>query len=350
MPIAKRIAKRTLRALGLRNPKISWVTTADHPADPDPLPSFGLFAIIVTWMEADVIAATVHNAFTQGCDRVFLVDNDSPDDTVAEAVAAGAELARSFSTRQLDELFKIKLLNEVAAEVSQADGREHIWWLWLDADEFVHGPDGRTIREFLTPLDRSFRIVGTRYFNHFPDRKPESLPGFHPLDLQPLCQEKRGNQCRWGHRKHPLQRFDRSGPPITCGIGYHAATCPEALFEPTDTTFTHHFPYRLEAATRLRSETLCGRDGKGVSRVEAYDQMVRSNAGTVSDMSKRFRTLDHVYAQDWPRVENLRRQGSPMGVEPEPWTTLVDPADASSARWYSPADLAVEVAQQQAPA
>lgn len=336
---AKTVVKQILRTVGLRKERPPWVMPVDRSTDPDPLPSFGLFAIVVTWMEADVIAATVRNALAQGCDRVFLVDNDSPDDTVAEAVAAGAELARSFSTRQLDELFKIKLLNQVAAEMSQADGREHIWWLWLDADEFVHGPGGHTLREFLTPLDRSYRIVGTRYFNHFPDHKPESVPGFHPLDLQPLCQEKRGNLCREGHRKHPLQRFDRSGPPITCGIGYHAATCPEILFEPTDATFTHHFPYRLEAMTRLRSETLCGRDGTGVSRVEAYDRMVRGNAGTMSDMSKRFRTLDHVYAREWHLVENLRRQGSPLGVEPQPWSTLVDPADADFARWYTPDEL-----------
>ena len=61
-------------------------------------------------------------------------------------------------------------------------------------------------------------------------------------------------------------------------------------------------------------------------------------------MSKRYRTLDHVYAGEWSEVENLRRRGDRMGVEPEPWAALVDPADAASARWYEPAarDAAVE--------
>ena len=59
------------------------------PGDGDPLDRFGLYAIVVTWMEADVIEATVPNALAQGCDRVLLVDNDSPDDTVPEAEAAG---------------------------------------------------------------------------------------------------------------------------------------------------------------------------------------------------------------------------------------------------------------------
>ena len=71
---------------------------ARRPATASRCDRFGLYAIVVTWMEADVIAATVRNAFAQGCERVLLVDNDSPDDTVAKAEAAGAELARSFST------------------------------------------------------------------------------------------------------------------------------------------------------------------------------------------------------------------------------------------------------------
>ncbi len=337
-------AKRVLRTLGLRKPPPPWVVAEEQPAEPDPLPSFGLNAIVVTWMETDVISATVRNALAQGCDRVLLVDNDSPDDTVAAARAAGGELARSFSTPQLDEMLVIRLLNETVAEVSAADDGEHIWWLWLDADEFVHGPDGMTVRELLTTLDRRFRIVGSRYFNHFPDRKPESLPGFHPLDLQPLCQEKPGNLCRLGHRKHPLQRWDRDGPPITSGLGYHAARASGTLIEPTVSTFTHHFPYRLETVTRARFEALCGRDASGRSRVDPYDRQIRHNAGTVSDMSKRYRSLDHVYAGEWAQVENLRRAGERIGVQPARWETLVGPQDARTRRWYDPADLAAAVA------
>ena len=48
-------------------------------------------------------------------------------------------------------------------------------------------------------------------------------------------------------------------------------------------------------------------------------------------MSKRYRTLDHVYAGEWSEVENLRRQGGTVGVEPERWDTLVAPADLDAA-------------------
>jgi Glycosyl transferase family 2 len=340
--------KRLLRRVGLRRPSPPWVVHEPQPADTDPVGELGLMAIVPTWMEADVIGATVRSAFAEGCERVLLLDNHSPDDTVAEAKAAGAELVRSFATPQLDEPLKIRLLNEIVADTSAADGRDHVWWLWLDADEFVHGPGGRTVRELVSGLDRRFRIVGSRYFNHFPAGRPESLPGVHPLDLQPLCQEKSGNVCGLGHRKHHLQRWDKAGPPITSGLGFHSATAAVTLVEPTVATFTHHFPYRLEEATRGRFDVLCGRDASGRARVDVYDSQIRRNAGTVSDMSKRGRTLDRVYAGDWAEVENLRREGETIGVDPEPWVDLVDPADAEPARWYGPADLVAAVGRWRA--
>lgn len=337
-------AKRLLRTVGLRRRRPPWVVTEEQPARREPLPAFGLFAVVVTWMEADVIAATVRNALIQGCDRVILVDNDSPDDTVAVAAAAGAELATTFSTAQLDEVLKIRLLNETVAAVSAASSHDHIWWLWLDADEFVHGPSGTTVRELLESLDRRYRIVGTRYFNHYPDGRPEHLPGLHPLDFQPSCEERSGNLCRGGHRKHHLQRWDRAGPPITSGLGFHAARAEVTLIEPPLTTFTHHFPYRLEEATRRRFDALCGRDGDGRARVDHHDDQVRRNAGTDSDMSKRFRTLEQVYARDWARIENLRRSGDGVGVDPRPWPDRVPAVDVPVARWYPPDELEAAIA------
>jgi hypothetical protein len=66
---------RTLSSLRLWYP---WVVQRPNPASPDVLDDFKLFAVVGAWMEEDVIEATVRNAFTQGCERVFLVDNESP--------------------------------------------------------------------------------------------------------------------------------------------------------------------------------------------------------------------------------------------------------------------------------
>jgi hypothetical protein len=79
--------------------------------------------------------------------------------------------------------------------------------------------------------------------------------------------------------------------------------------------------------------------------VDSYDRQVRRNAGTVSDMSKRYRTLDRVYAGDWANVDNLLRSGRTHGVEPEPWAGLVEEDDAAVARWYGPDELDAAVAE-----
>lgn len=335
---------RLLSALGFRpRTEDAWVTTEEQPSRPDPLPGFRFFAILGTWMEGDVVAATVQNVLAQGCERVYLVDNASPDDTVAAARSAGAILARSFASDSYDETLRIRLMNEVVREVSDTTSADHVWWLWLDADEFHHGPGGQTLRAYLETIDRCFRIVGARVLNHFPHRKPEYLPGFHPLEFQPLCEELEVGHCPSGHWKHPLQRLDRGGPTVTCDIGFHRATCTDArLIEPTVPVFLHHFQYRDEQWTRRRLERLCLQKDTGPARIALTDE--RWNG---SGISKRFRTLAAVYGQEWHGVANLQRAGSGLGVSPVPWHDVVGPQHANHAVWYSRRELEQALAQWQ---
>jgi hypothetical protein len=113
--------------------------------------------------------------------------------------------------------------------------------------------------------------------------------------------------------------------------------------------------YKTQAKRALRAVGLCRHRPAWVAghrkhhlqrsaRVDPYDRQIRHNAGTMSDMSKRYRTLDHIYAGAWSEVANLRRHGERTGVQPEPWDALVEPADAASARWYDAAarDVAIE--------
>src|SRR2546429_7689227 len=97
-----------------------WISAQPNPGDPAVLP-VRLFAVLGTWMEADVVAATVRNAIAQGCERVYLVDNDSPDDTVDVARREGAILARTFSSDRYDERLRLRHMNEVVAEQSEGD-------------------------------------------------------------------------------------------------------------------------------------------------------------------------------------------------------------------------------------
>jgi glycosyl transferase family 2 len=330
------VARRALRRLrGRPRPPSPWVVAEPEPDEPTPVADSKLFAIIGAWMEEDVIAATVTNAFTQGCERVYLVDNDSTDGTRREAQAAGATVAEVFATTEYDEKLRLDIMNRVVREVSFSEHTDHVWWLWLDADEFPHAAGGETIKQRLDRLDRRFRIMGARFINHFPDRMPSYISGFHPLDFQPLCEEHRMG-CRLEHRKHPLQRWDRAGAPIISDRGFHRATSDERpLREPTDAIYLHHFPYRDPDVTRRRLALLCGG--------ESESTRVRANDDAADGMVPRFQTLDAVYRQDWANVRNYRVDGAFTTPYPIPWLELAGEADAEPKRWYTHEELVAAI-------
>jgi glycosyltransferase involved in cell wall biosynthesis len=307
----------------------SWIRVRLNPAEADVLEHVRLFAVLGTWMEADVVADSVRNAMTQGCERVYLVDNGSSDGTVEIAVSHGAILASSFVTNTYDERQRLHRMNAVVAEVSSAESDEHIWWLFLDADEFSHGPWGLSIHDYLKTLDKRFRIVGARYFNHFPDQYPQHVSGLHPIEFQPLCEELVHPMCPSGHRKHPLQRYDRFAAPIECGRGFHLAECADELYEPVQPIFLHHFPFRGEATTRWRLGQLWAKDSSGQSRAHEADD-------ATGHMLPRFRSLGAVYAQDWNNVENFMPSHPPRGVALKPWEELVESEHQHIRRWSSP--------------
>lgn len=334
---ARKLARTATRRVRGRHPAVpglpatTWIRAEPNPAKPDTLESFRFFAILGTWYEADVVEATVRNALAQGCERVYLVDNDSPDDTVDRAVSAGATLARTFTTDEYDEALRIDLMNEVVEEVSTVfardEGATHIWWLWSDADEFHHGPHGQTVREYLAGLDRRFRVVGARFFNHYPDAVPEYVEGRHPLDYQPMCEEYVYPMCKRGHRKHPLQRWDLGAAPVVCGPGFHQASCAGGqLIEPLQHIYLHHFPFRVESISRRRLELLCAPDHHANPR--ALDRKVHAH------LHNRLTSFNAVYRHDWEAVENFLPARGHRGIFVEPWSTQVPAADQSFARWY----------------
>jgi hypothetical protein len=327
-PATKRLKRLVRRLTGRRPParKPRWVSPEANPPEPHALGSFRLFAVVGTWMEADVIESTVANALTQGCERVYLVDNDSPDETVAAGVAAGAMLGRNFSTEQYDEQQRLDIINDLVDEVTEGADAEHVWWLYLDADEFPHGPGGLTIRDYLATLDARFRVVGARFLNHYPTAVPEFVPGKHPLDFQPMCEELPENVCRDRHRKHPLLRHDRGGDPIKARIGFHVAETRSGapLLEPDVPIIEHHFPFRVYTDSRARLDALCG-SGRA-----------REDDIATGHMLPRFRSFEAVYRHEWDQVENFLPDQPPFGVTLRPWTEFVGEDDRFVQRWYVP--------------
>jgi hypothetical protein len=325
--IARLLGRAPKRPTGARRGR--FPVSEPNPEHADVLPDVPLYAVLGTWMEQDIVEATVRNAFAQGADAVYLVDNASTDATVDRAVAAGAMLAESYRTTIYEERIRILLMNAVVARVSLASELPHVWWLWLDADEFPEGPRGLTIAEYLRTLDRRFRIVGSTYYNHFPTTVPGYVPGFHPIDFQPMYGEfvpDEPRYCDQPHWKHPLQRFDAAGPFLRTLEGFHSASVVRdvLLVEPEGGLLTHHFQYREEAATKARMELLCG----GVDR-NAHNEVIGN-----SSIKKRFENLDAVYAGAWDKVDSLRSHVPQLGVQLRRW-----PDTAAARRWYQPADL-----------
>jgi glycosyltransferase involved in cell wall biosynthesis len=321
-----------VKALGGRRPAGRPPLVAEaNPAHPDVLPDFRFFAVVKTWMDEDVVEATVRNAMIQGAEAVYVVDNGSTDQTVNRARSAGAVLAESYATDVFEGRISQVLINAVIARQSLACGAAHVWWLLLDSDEFPEGPEGRSLVDYLRGLDRRFRVVGSHYVNHFPSGKPEYLPGFHPIDFQPLCEPFAPAErppCSNGHWKHPLQRFDRTGLFLTSSEGFHSANVRtgQSLLEPLGGVVTHHFQYRDEALTRAKLDWTCG---PGSTRTSLHESL------GYKGFSTRLASLDAVYRGRWNEVETIPNRLASAGEGPRPW-----PGVERVLRWYDGRDVA----------
>ncbi len=315
-------ARSVLRNRG-RAPANVGLPHEDNPADPSTLDGFLLMAVIKSWMDEDVIGATVQNLRAHGFDGVYLVDNASTDATVPNAVKAGAEMAEVYETEAFDGRLVQPLVNAVVVRESLRTRADHVWWLLLDSDEFPEGPGGMSLREYLSGLDRRFRVVGASFMNHVPSSKPEYVEGFHPIDFQPLCypfEPANHPPCELGHWKHPLQRFDRHGQFVLSNDGAHTAFASERLVEPSIGIVTHHFQYRDEERTRAKLELVCGTSSPRAG--------LHSSAG-FSGFARRKRSLDAVYSRRWSDMDVLPNRQSSASLRPQPW-----PYDADVRRWY----------------
>jgi hypothetical protein len=303
-----------------------WIMTAPNSSTPRVLDRFLFYAIVGTWMDEDIVYSTVANAFTQGVDAVFIIDNDSPDETVHTARTAGASDVIQYRTAVYDERYRIDMMDLVVQHISTHSSADNVWWLLMDADEFPRPAGGGTIRDLLRRLDSKFRIVGARFLNHYPS--PGQTPHIlerHPLECQPLCEELVSPvMCSQGHRKHPLFRWDRSGPYIKPSLGFHTAeSVQKPLFEPQDQLVIHHFPFRCEAVTRARFQKL----------TETRIGPLRDHM-SVTHMRARLQSIDAVYAGKWEDVISLHLEDPRRGVHLTHWCLIAPPVSQNVLRWY----------------
>ena len=230
---------------------------------------FSLYAALFAWYEEDIIEACVKNLFAEGVDRVFLIDNDSPDSTIELAVRGGATHVETVVSERFSEQVKCGSVFALTRRILAEEGGDRSWWLFCDADEFPTSPDKGTIREYLAGLDDAIRVVGGHFIAHYPLEKPHHLSGFHPAEFQfratphddPIV------YCSLVHDKHNLIRFDNGEFDVAIYGGYHHFRSKVALYEPRDGLCIHHFQFRSEKHTFKRLKALVGMDANGCSRL-----------------------------------------------------------------------------------
>lgn len=221
-----------------------------------------LNAIMCVWKEEDIIESTVKHAFAQGCSNVFIVDNASPDNTVENAVKAGAILADSFESKYFDEIEKITHMNTVVRDYNEQSNEEQIWWLYLDDDEFPNIDCDLTILEFLKQLSPAVRAVQGYFYNHIPTHQPYYVSGYHPTDFMQLS-------TKTYIQKIPLLRYDKNRPHLYSAGGAHTFdTCGEMIQVAKDVLKIHHFKYRRPENTKSRLKEICRKRSDGSRRMD----------------------------------------------------------------------------------
>jgi len=298
-----------------------------------------LYAIFGVWHEGDIIEAAIANAKHQGCSRVFVIDNDSPDDTVARAEAAGAEVVDIWSTDFYEEGERLWRMNELMDEVSRRENLPHLWWLYLDGDEFPKGPFGMTIREYLQTLDERFQIVGAIALDHYPTQRPYYARGLHPIDTQPYATLRMGPTgrrafCPLHHWKHPLFRVDNGTPDIFLTRGSHTPVTlsHRRLLEPEVGLCIHHCPLRAKEDAYRRLELLCGPRPAADRRSKPDDDFIQEDGAI-----RRYRSLDAIYEGRWDDVlvPHSRLHERRQGVRLRRWQEIVPAAWGPVSLWYS---------------
>jgi len=232
-----------------------------------------LNAVLCVWNEEDIIESTVKHAFAQGCSHVFIIDNDSADNTVDVAIKAGAKLAYSFESQYFNVVDKTAYLNTVVKNFNEQSDEEHIWWIYLDADEFPSIDCNLSLLDFVSQLNPSIRAVHARMLDHIPTHPPYHVSGHHPIDFMQLCTHLIGSPAA---SKIPLLRYDKNKEHLYSAGGAHTFdTCGEGVAVAKDAINIHHFNHRRPENTISRLKRLTAKNPDGTSRVDRHDHMAR---------------------------------------------------------------------------
>ena len=302
--------------------KLVKPTLSQLPTDRNDTPL--VYVIISTWHDGDIIAATVGNCFENGCTKVFVLDNDSPDNTVFDAKLAGAEIAEVYKTEYYDDDLRIRKQNEFVKNIVETEKHRELWFVTLDADEFPIGTDGEEFRTTLGRLPGPIRTIGSNAIDLYPTGDEHYEVGSHPAS----CYSKGINRtakfaCAQHHWKHVAIRYFNGVYDIAQSRGNHypATKRPVPILEPKIELPIFHCPLRNRQDSYTRLTALCGKKDRNGFHRSAGDDDAIGGQGAI----KRFKSLDAIYSQRWHEVELPHSQmygRQIVGICPYPWRVL----------------------------
>lgn len=284
-----------------------------------------VYAIISTWHDGDIIAATVKNCFENGCTRVLVLDNASPDNSVEAAKAAGAEIAEVYQTEYYDDDLRIRKQNNIIKEIVEKEKNRELWFVTLDADEFPSGINGEPFRDTLGRLPGPIRTIGSNAIDLYPTGDERYEIGDHPA----TCFSQGINRtakfaCPQHHWKHVAIRYFNGLYDVAQSRGNHYPAMPTktaSILEPKIELPIFHCPMRNYEDAKARLTALCGKQNDFGYHRSAGDDDAIGGQGAI----KRFKSLEAIYAQKWHEVELPHSQmygRQIVGICPYPWRVL----------------------------
>lgn len=218
-----------------------------------------IFGICLVKNEADIIHETLRHA-AHWCDRIFVFDNGSSDETWAKVLELAQTEPRVVPFKSAPVPFRDSLRSEVfnqyRHECSPGD-----WWCKLDADELYHDDP----RAFLATVPVHHHVVwGVNFQFYFTDadaaryaEDPRAYPPHTPAE-----QALRYYRCEYSET-----RFFRHRP----GLEWHQGSAPRHLgvVHPRRIRFKH-YQYRSPEQIALRLLTRQQAIASGCGTFQGY--------------------------------------------------------------------------------
>lgn len=285
-----------------------------------------IYAIISTWHDGDIIYDAVRNCFNNGCSKVFVLDNNSPDNSVSEAIRAGAEIAEIYDTEYYDDDLRIRKQNLFIKNIVETEAHRELWFITLDGDEFPTGIGSDTIQQTLGRMPGELRTIGSKAIDLYPNKGEEHIIGQHPASCFAYGINRIARcYCELSDWKHVAIRYFNGVYDISQCRGNHRPAHMlrnRTIYEPRHLTLPiFHAPIRNEINTRARLTALCGKNNELGYHRSIGDDKVIGGQGAI----KRFHSLDMIYSQQWDKVELPHSQmygRDIIGICPYPWKKL----------------------------